>query len=160
MRNHRIAPAPFCIVERTVGRLDQAGRRLTRLRHMRLDADADGYDAARRLHVRHQQLFDRTARFFGKRNRMLDIEPRQQQGEFLAAIPGNDQSLVERDKRQGFADRPQTGVTLDVAIAIVEKLEVIDVDHDQSERLAQFVRMPPGMIQFAIKAAPVGKAGK
>src|SRR6516225_8052605 len=91
---------------------------------------------------------------------MLDIEPRQQQGEFLAAIPGNDQSLVECDQRQGFADRPQTGVALDVAITIIEQLEVIDIDHDQSERLAQFIRVAPGMIQFAIEAAPVGKAGK
>ena len=86
-----------------------------------------------------------------------NIEPRQQQGEFLAAIPGNDQSLVECDQRQGFADRPQTGVALDVAITIIEQLEVIDIDHDQSERLAQFIRVAPGMIQFAIEAAPVAR---
>jgi catechol 2,3-dioxygenase-like lactoylglutathione lyase family enzyme len=54
VRNHHVAAAPFCIVERTVRRLDQAGGRLARLRHARLDADADGYDAARRIRVRHQ----------------------------------------------------------------------------------------------------------
>ena len=54
MRNHRVAPAPLGIVERTVRCLDQAGGRLTALRDTRLNADADGYDAARRLRVRHQ----------------------------------------------------------------------------------------------------------
>src|SRR5580704_10176329 len=54
VRNHRVAAAPFCIVERAIRRLDQAGGRLARLRHARLDADADGYDAARRIRVRHQ----------------------------------------------------------------------------------------------------------
>ena len=37
---------------------------------------------------------------------------------------------------------------------------MIDIDHDQSERLAQFVGAVPGVIEFAIKAAPVGAAGE
>src|SRR3984957_14428135 len=75
MRHGPVAAAPFCIIERPIRRLDQASRRLAGLRHARLDPDADGYDAARRVRVRHQKLLDGTTRLLGKRGRLRDIEP-------------------------------------------------------------------------------------
>ena len=116
-----VPPAMLGIIGKAhlYSRMEQAGGDP----HAQLDADADGHDAARRVHVRHQSLFDRTARLFRERDRMLDIEPRQQQGEFLAAIPGDDQSLIEGDQRQSLADRTQAGVALHVAIAIIEQLK-------------------------------------
>jgi hypothetical protein len=77
--------------------------------------------------VRHRQLFDRTARLFGECDRALEVEPRQQQGKFLAAIAGDYQGLVERDERERLADRAQAGVALHMSVAIIEQLSLLAV---------------------------------
>jgi hypothetical protein len=70
---------------------------------------------------------------------VLFIKPRQQQRKLFTAIAGYGQLLLKGDVRQGLADRAQTGVALHMAVAIVEQLEVVDIDHHQGKRLAQFV---------------------
>ncbi len=66
----------------------------------------------------------------------VKIETRQQQGEFFAAIAGDQHRLFQRDERQGLADRAQAGVAGDVAVTVVVELEMIDIDHHQRDRLA------------------------
>ena len=66
VRHRAVAAAPFGIIERAVGGLDQAAADWPGCRHQRIDADADGHKPARRFGMRHQQLLDRPAHFFGQ----------------------------------------------------------------------------------------------
>src|ERR1700676_3345460 len=63
IRDHTIAAATFRVVERIVRRLDQIGSRLRRLRHHRLDADADRDLAERRFRMIDPKILDGFARF-------------------------------------------------------------------------------------------------
>ena len=107
-----------------------------------------------------EQVFDGIARLFGKGGRALEVEARQQQGEFLAAVTGDEHSLLQGDQRQCLADRAQAGVAPDMAVTVVEQLEMIDIDHHQRERLAALGRSTPLALELAVEAAPVGQAGK
>ena len=102
-----------------------------------------------------EQVFDRLARLVGKRSRALDIEARQQQREFLAAVAGDEHGLFQRDERQGLADGAQTGVAGDMAVAVVEQLEMIDIDHHQRERRAAL----GGALPFALELDGRSRAG-
>jgi hypothetical protein len=52
------------------------------------------------------------------------------------------------------------GVAFDMSVTIVEQLEVIDVDHQQSDRAPMPDRLPPGPRQGFIEVAAVGQAGQ
>ena len=86
--------------------------------------------------------------------------PGKKQREFLAAITGDKHGLFERDQRQRLADRAQAGIAGDVAVTIVEQLEVIDIDHHQRQRRAAFGGLLPFALDLAVEAAAVGKAAE
>jgi hypothetical protein len=119
MCDHHVATAPLGGVERAVRGLDQIGGRLFLIRNQRFDADANGHQAAGRFGMGDEQVFDGLARLFGEGGGALEVEARQQQGEFLAAVTGNQDSLLQGDQRQCLADRAQAGVAPDMAVTIV-----------------------------------------
>ena len=107
-----------------------------------------------------QELLDRPARLLGERGDPRQIEAGQQQGEFFAAIAGDEHGVLERDQRQRFADCAQAGIACDVAIAVVVQLEMIDIDHHQRHRLIDLAGAPPFLLELTVKAAAVGKPGE
>ena len=103
------------------------------------------------------QVFDRLARILGNRFGPFEVEAGHQQRELFAAIAGDQYRLFQRHQRQRLADRTQAGIAGDMAIAVVEQLEVIDINHHQRQRRAFLAGALPFAIQFAVEAAPVGE---
>ena len=95
--------------------------------------------------------------------RLVQAGPVQHRQELLAAEPGDEVARAE-PSRQDRAERPQHGVALDVAVALVEQTEVIEVEHDHGDGVAHLGFQPrpsgeqPG--QRHVEVAPVPQAGQ
>src|SRR5207237_797934 len=79
----------------------------------------------------------------------------QQQHEFLAAVARREVGLVARRERERLADHAQALVALKVAVAVVEQLEMVDVDHHQGNRALQIGGALPFGFESGIGAAAV-----
>jgi hypothetical protein len=80
-------------------------------------------------------------------------------GHLLAAIARGDVD-VTRGLTQGVGDVAQDEITLLVPVEIVDRLEVVDVEHDQADR----VRIAPDLVHHRaeelLKVAVGGQAGE
>ena len=85
---------------------------------------------------------------------------RQQDGELLAAVAGDEVVPPQFAPRQTCGDRLEAGIAGRVAVAVVEPLEVIDVDHQEGERLAGLRAGTPLGTQSRVERAPVGDPGE
>ena len=101
------------------------------------------------------QLLDRASQPLGHDACARNARARQQQGEFLAAVTSREVARSAGEVGQKLADPPQAVVAFDVTIAIVEQLEVIDVDHQQPDGRA--ARLPPCARERFIEGASVGE---
>ena len=106
------------------------------------------------------QAFHRAAQPLGNKQRLFQAGARQQQCEFLAAIACRKIRFASGDLGKRLADAAQAMVAFDMAVTVVEQLEVIDVNHQQRDRPPQLRRKLPFRLQPRVESAPVGKAGK
>ena len=86
MLHHRIPPAVFGCIQRSIRRFDQVHRRLRVAGGGAGDADGDGDGLIDAGSVRHAEVLDCGADHFAGGKRTGGVEIRQQQAEFLAAI--------------------------------------------------------------------------
>jgi len=79
----------------------------------------------------------------------------EQQHELLAAVTRGDVAGLSRSVGDQSGDRPQSLVALCVAVAVVVRLEVVDVDHRQREAVDAGLPRPR---QRPVQSASVGDA--
>ena len=91
---------------------------------------------------------------------LREVDAGQQQRKFLAAIARDQHGVFQRDDGQRFADPAQAGVAHDVAIVVVEQLEMIDIDHHQRDRLVCLGGLLPLLLQPHVETAAIGEAGE
>src|SRR4051812_22684298 len=131
-----VLPAALGAVERGVRLGDQRLLVLRALGHRR-DAEARG-DRQRLVSVQalDAELLDGLAHALGGQLRALQIGLGQDHGHFLAAVA---RGLVDvaRQLSQHARDLAQDDVSLLVAVGVVDRLEVVDVEHDQRDRLVE-----------------------
>ena len=126
-RLHAVAAVLFGAIERDVGAIDER-RSVHRLAGNRGgDADARG-DANRPANRAHLELLDRVAHRFGNPEGVVDRRIGQDHQELVAAEPAAHVALAQHAVQPG-ADRRQHGVARDVAVAVVDRLEAVEVDH-------------------------------
>jgi hypothetical protein len=116
--------------------------------------DADAAGAARDV-----ELFAGGAKPLGQAAGAVARRFRAQHDELLAADAGQ-QLLRAEQALEAVRQRPQHGVAADVAVGVVDPLEVIDVEQDQRQR----TRVAAGALELAIElfleAAPVEDVGQ
>lgn len=107
--------------------------------------------------MRHAEALNRRAHDLADLDRPHRTCVRQQQAEFLAAITARKAHGVGGDTGQGFAEPAEAGVAFRMAIGVVVRFEVIDIDHQQRQLAVLLLRLHPFEIQAALEAAPVGE---
>ncbi|MEY9807654.1 hypothetical protein ABIF30_007261 [Bradyrhizobium elkanii] len=95
----------------------------------------------------------------GDRQRLPQRRVGQHHGEFLAAIAGGDvlalDVLLQRLRHQ-----PQHLIAGEMAVGVVERLEVVDVEHQERQRLAAGERGLHRHVDRAVEIFPVAEAGE
>ena len=125
-------------------RLGRIHRRV-RIAHERLHPELQASAAGDPDRDRHRQLgvaldgeplaLDELAQLLAQRRAFLDVGLGQDQHEFLAAV-ASDQVAGTEVFGDGLGDAAQDRVTCGVAIRVVDRLEVVDVDERDAERTA------------------------
>ena len=93
------------------------------------------------------------------RVRDLAVDAREDQGELLASDPGGGVGAAD-DTRQRRADGPQHLVPVRVAVSVVHRLEVVEVQHHQGHWTVVASRALQLSRQGLLKPAVVGQAGE
>ena len=109
----------------------------------------------RRRDVRQVMHFHRRAQLFGHVHRAVDVQARKQHGEFLAAVAGGEIELGLHACCKKSAQRSQAAISRHMTVVVVERLEMIGIDHQQGERLLARHGMQP----FRTRAAGRTRAG-
>ena len=144
---HGIAAILLRAIERHVRAIDEC-RDAQRVAGDRgRDADARG-DANRPANRAHLERLDRVAHRFGDPQGVLDRRIGEDHQELVAAETAAHVALPQHAVQHG-ADRRQHGVAGHVAVAIVDRLEAVEVDH-QHRHLQSGARGAPqaGLQQF------------
>src|SRR5713101_1406000 len=150
---HLVAAAHLRRVEGLVSALDEAGeqRRLS----SRRDADADRELQTARKRVRG----DLRPNAFREDARPGVVRLVQHQRKLLAAVSGADIGFP----RAGAQDRGQLGehcIAVKVAVGVVDLLEVVEVDHQESDRLVVAARSRGLLEELLRQRSPVRKLGQ
>ena len=87
----------------------------------------------------------------------LAVDARQEHGKLLAAVTGRDVAVAHA-RAEDTGERSQRFVTGRVTIAIVERLEVVDVEHQHRQRLVPGAVLER-LLDRLIEGAAVGEAG-
>ena len=131
-----VSPGALGDIQRAVGDIDQAIRR-PGPRGREDAADRHGHGNGRRAvageHGPSRDCLPQRLR--EPLERVLARHVRQQERELLAA-PAGDQVLFPHQPRQLRRDAAQDRVADDMAVGVVDALEVVDVDHQQAQRPA------------------------
>ena len=83
----------------------------------------------------------------------------QDQRELLAAIASREVDVPD-PRTEDLADGPQNGVARRVAVAVVDGLEVVQVQEHERERVADAVGAAPLERELLVEGAPVREAGQ
>ena len=78
------------------------------------------------------EVLDGCAQFLGHRTGSRQIGSAEQDDELLAPVAGHRVGLPDR-RPQECAKGPEGGVAGRMAMGVVERLEVVDVEHDQPD---------------------------
>ena len=105
-----------------------------------------------------RRALDRAAHALGELDAVVGVAA-DQQGELFAAVTGRHVGLAD-DRLQGGADAFEQVVAGFVAVAVVEALEVVEVEHDQGELAAVAVGLGDLVVQVVGEGAVVVEAGQ
>jgi hypothetical protein len=95
----------------------------------------------------------------GVRARVLEVGAGEQDEELLAAVPPHPVDLAGR-VAEDVGDLPQHGVAGLVAVRVVDALEVVDVGHDDGERLVEARGVLERLGEPLLDVPPVVDAGE
>ena len=96
---------------------------------------------------------------FGNFGAGREIETREYAHQFFAAIAGRQPDVAD-DILQYFRNQPEHLIADLMTIGVVELLEVIDIDHQNTERRILFHRGDLGRTEEFVHRAPVGQSGQ
>ena len=110
--------------------------------------------------MRDPEPFDGHADALGDADRRLELDARQKRQEFLAA--GAEGKVGDETQFGAGAggDALEAGVAAPVAIAIVERLEMIDVEDDRRDRTFVARAGAPEIRGLLVQEAPVAQPGQ
>jgi hypothetical protein len=128
-----VSAGVLCRVQGVVGEGDELGNAVGVL------GEAGGTDRHGDAHPRglvgsHGQSGDGLPEPLGQLGQLGAAYPRHEDREFLTAIAGNDVAGTHH-LLQAFGDLAEDPVAAGVAIGVVDRLEVVDVEQDQAELL-------------------------
>src|SRR5690606_4238543 len=83
----------------------------------------------------------------------------QDRDEFLAAVAAEQVALLQRGAQRA-RHLAQAGIAAGVAVAVVDRLEVVQVDEQHRDRLARARTLGEGPRQPVVYRAPVEAAGQ
>jgi hypothetical protein len=129
-----VLAAALGLVQRRVGRGDQ-GLLVGRAGRHR-DAEAGGRANPAAADKRDRHAGDAPANPLGDALGLDQVRTRQHHGQLLAAVPGH-MTAVAHGGLDGPRHRAQDLVPALVAVAVVDLLEVVDVDHHEADRRAE-----------------------
>ncbi len=104
------------------------------------------------------QSADGDAKRFGDRQRSFPVRIRQDRRELLAAVAGGEITRPVERRGQHFRHSLQAVVSRGVAVGIVERLEVVDVDQQQAQRRSMPLAPPEFVLDRLVEGAAVGEA--
>src|SRR5690242_9555584 len=102
-------------------------------RPCRSDADADRHRAERRSHMRPPQVMYGATDAFCNLRRIVRAGARQDDGEFLTTVARRQIVWMKQAADDGHGNIAQAQVAALMAVAVVELLEVVDIDHQHGE---------------------------
>ncbi len=146
-------------VQRLIGPLHHIGQRLAlAVQHREADGNGD-IDAARALLDRERLTGDRAPQPLGHHAGDMQIGFRHHDHELLAAVAAGQIDAADRlaDTHGEFPEHVVAGV---MAIAVIDRLEEVDVEHHQRQRLAARRRLFRQRHQMAFHVAAVVQAGE
>lgn len=106
------------------------------------------------------QRLDLAASLVGEPARGAQVGIRHDACKLFPAITRSQIAGPTQRLRMRAGDRSQALVTGGVSIAIVVRLEHVDVDHRQGQRLLRTLGAPPLFFNRIVEAAAVGEAGQ
>src|SRR5205814_6047120 len=104
-------------------------------------------------------LLERRAQPLGEVLRALDVRAREEDRELLAA-PARDVVNLSYRLEDGLGELPQDEVAGRMPVAVVDRLEVVEVGEDQRERIAEPLGPPQLLPQDLMAPAAVREAGQ
>ena len=103
--------------------------------------------------------FDGPAEFFSGPGGVLDVGMEKKDAEFLAAIAAEDITLSD-STFEGSGDGFEDAITGSMTVAVVDRLEVVDVHHEESDGIVVPLGAAPGDIGLLEERTPVQTAGE
>src|SRR5689334_21862557 len=154
-----VAAGALGAVDRLVGAREEALQRELRADRGR-GADADGHLHGGDVlpHLDRVRL-DLRANALGRHQRLVGGHFRLQHEELLAA-EARDQVDGAHAREQQRGERLQARVPREVPVAVVDRLEMVDVDHEERERRARALGARLVVLEALGELAPVGEAGE
>src|SRR5262249_17730370 len=95
----------------------------------------------------------------GDRAGLREIDPGQDDAEFLTAVAAQEVAFAQ-SREEAARDDLQREVAQGVAVAVVQVLEVVDVDHDARERLAAGLRLHEQSVERLEEGAAIETPGE
>ena len=156
-----VATIALGAVQRLVGRPHQRLRLVFALDLVEPgNAGADRHEVARAGVMFNRQADHGCANAFGNACRSFLVGVGQKRGEFLAAVARRQVTRPSQCRQQNGGDFAQAIVTCEMTVAVVERLEPIDVDHDQREILFLAFGLAVLAHQGVVEGAAVGESGQ
>ena len=147
----------LCRIEAFVGQRDERVDRTIRFLQRRApQARGHGQSPPRRLHL---DRGDRGAHVLGKRHRLIAGVSRQERAEFFPSQPG-EYSARREQCGTDVGDTAEQDVADRMAVAVVDRLEVIEIEDDQGQRLTHFVPMRLFALHRLTEMATVRRPGQ
>src|SRR5665213_350557 len=133
-RDRAVAPERFGAIKRPVRGCDHCGcRSLVRAAQCRRAHAYGEYPSRRQPRVRNRRLFHPQPDRFRHRPGPIRISIRKTYREFLAAIARHQIRSAANNALQSAHYLQQARVAMLVALAVVKRFEVIDIDHQQRQ---------------------------
>ncbi|CAM2147732.1 hypothetical protein PT2222_10273 [Paraburkholderia tropica] len=152
---HAVAARALGRVERGIGGFDQRAPVLEAALRGARHAHAGRQHAVRAVLVRHRQCLDRRTQPLGMRKRLRRAGLGQQQHELLAAVTRRAVAGPPSMRADRPRHRRERAVAGRVAVAVVEALEAIDVDHHHRQRLTRTPRAQPFVVGARFEGAAI-----
>ncbi len=90
----------------------------------------------------------------------VEVGLREDGGELLAAVAGDEVGALVEDRGQGLGDALEAEVSGDVAVVVVEGLEEVDVHEHEPQGVARGAGVGPLLLDVLVEAPAVGDAGE
>ncbi len=110
--------------------------------------------------VAEDRRLDRASNRLGEVERRLGARVRNRDHEFVAAISSHELGWIWLETTEQVADLPQDLASGQVAVAVVDELEVVEIEKEQRQVVAALLRLCDRALQREVEVAIVVEAGE